>query len=448
MVDQLQGGPALLRYFRTSAGLVRETVAAELNVSQSTLFNWENGRTEGLDRDRLVALDALYGAGGVLRDLYLALRTPDALLPTEQWWHNYQGLSRPCWVWLRTADGRPGTAQVIAGPFMADCEIPAEDGVFLQVYASAPNPAVHVRIDGGGWADFGAGVIPANIGARVLNAVDLAVVGSRDNPDNALVVAARSWLPHTEYKGQSGWFALMKERLGEQAERTRTTFAAAAKAVVSTRTDVSAVPASLDEVQRHWGGDSYRRLREARGLSLKDTADLASKLDTSLPQISKDHVRRLELGSAPRVPQLLERLDATLGADGRTCTVEVTGIETTGGFTKVTFPTYWIGPVWVQFVCIGQAKDNSATLLWSPWCKTLTLSHGVVVTTRRSEPSQPPLRIKLPTGWEIRAGVGVHPRAVDVQTGWGLINADLGIAALRRYFAVVRQVFDGARHHR
>ncbi|PRY35084.1 helix-turn-helix domain-containing protein [Umezawaea tangerina] len=445
MADQLGSRPGLLQDFRTRAGFAPEAVATKLGVGRTTIFNWENGRTDGPDQHQLKALDELYGAGGVLRDLYLALRTPDALPSGGQWYHNFQGESGPCWAWVRVKGDKHRIVYVDAGPFRAEQKVQPGAGVFLQAHAFAPNPPVHVQIEGEGWADFGKGVLPPDIGAPVVNAIDIAVIGPRDTPDYALVMAGKSWLPYTKYKGMPTWFAALKERLGDQVERARTALVSAARAVVSMKTDVSSMPASLDEVPRHWGGEPYRRLRDARGLSLQDIAELATKLDASLPPVTKDHVHRLEHGSTPRVPQLVERLDAVLGADGRTCTVEVTDVQATGRLTAITFPTYWIGPVWVQFLRTGQTEDNNATLLWSPWRKKLTLCHSVVVTTRRAEPAQPPLRVDLPPGWEVRAGVGVHPRAVDVQVGWGLINVDLGSAALGRYFAVMKQAFDGAR---
>jgi transcriptional regulator with XRE-family HTH domain len=445
MVDRLRDRPALLRYYRIHAGLGQDTAAKAAGVgSPTTVHNWETGRTEGPNLRQLAALDERFGAGGALRDLYLALRTPDALTPAEHWWHNFQGKSGPCWGWIRIPGGQPGTAQVDAGPFRVDCEIPAKTGLFLQAHGFTPNPPVHVRVDGGGWVDFGHGILPRDIGAQVVNAVDIAVVGPRGELDNALIVASKLWLPHRRFPNDPGWFTTMTKEFGHQVERAKTALARAARAAVSSKTDVSSSPVSLEEVPRHWGGDRYRQLREARGLSLQDAAELASELDLALVPITKDHVYRLERGATPRVPQLVERLDSVLGADGRTCTAEVKEIHTTGGIAEIAFPPYWVGPIWVQFLRSGHSEKNNAALLWSPWRKDLALCDGVVVTTRRSEPSMPPLRVELRSGWRVRAGVGAHPRAVDVQEGWGLMPAD-GFAALARYFSVLEQVLRGAR---
>lgn len=441
MADQLLSRAAFLRFFRAEvAGLPQEAVARAVGVqSPTTVHNWETGTTDGPSLRQLAALDERFGAGGALRGVYLALRTPDALPPSEDWWCNFQGESGPCWAWLRVPGDRSGTAHLDAGPFRVDCEVPAGTGLFLQAYAFASNPAVRVRVEGGGWVDFGHGILPTGIGAPVVDATDVAVIGPRGELDQALVVASRSWLPHEKYEGKSGWFTTLKKHLGDRVEVARNALSAAAKAVVSTKSDVSASPASLDEVPRHWGGEQYRRLRHARGLSLSDTAELASDLDVSLPRVTRDHIHRFERGAKPRVPQLVERLDTVLGADGRTCAAEATSIETGGRFADITFPSYWVGPVWVQFLCGGKAEDDSATLLWSPWHKHLALRDGVVVTTRRSEPSMSPLRVKLPSGWRVRAGVGVHPNAVDVNEGWGLISREVGFPVLAHYFSVVEQ---------
>ncbi|MFD5089805.1 helix-turn-helix domain-containing protein [Amycolatopsis thailandensis] len=446
MVDQLLSRPALLRYWRVElAGLGLDAVARAAGVeSPTTIHNWEAGHTDGPSLRQLAAVDERFDAGGTLRDVYLALRTPDALNSAEKWWCNFQGESGPCWAWLRVPGGQPGTAHVDAGPFRVDCEIPADTGVFLQAHAFASNPAVHVRIDGGGWVDFGYGIVPTGIGTLVVDAVDVAVVGPRAELEQAFAVASRSWLPH-RYQGNPRWFTSLKKHLGRRVEVARSALSAAAKAAVSTKSDVSSSLASLEEVPRHWGGERYRQLRNARGLSLQDTAELASDLDPSLAPVTKDHIHRLEHGATPRVTQLVERLDTVLGADGRTCTAEVTGIQGTGRFTEITFPSYWVGPVWVQFLLTGQAEKNSATLLWSPWHKRLDLRHGVVVTTRRSEPSMPPLQVDLAAGWRVRAGVGVHPRAVDVNEGWGLISREVGFPVLAYYFSVVEQAMRAPR---
>ncbi|MEH0931438.1 helix-turn-helix transcriptional regulator [Micromonospora sp. CPCC 205558] len=445
MANQLHSRAALLRWWRTEQSeLSLEELARAVGVeSPTTIHNWETGRTDGPRPHQLAALDTCFGVGGTLHGLYAALRTPDALDATPRWWQNFQGESRPCWAWLRVAGGQPGVARIDAGPFRLDCEVPAGEGVFVQAYAFASNPAVIVRLDRPGWVDFGYGVLPTNIGTDVIDAVRFAVVGPRGPLDHALAQASRAWLPH-EFGGSDRWFDNLKQHFGHfghRVEVARHAVLAAMKAAVSTGIDVSSVDASRDGVPQHWGSERYRRLRVARGLSLSDLAQLTSALDPDLSAVTKDHLHRLEHGSAPRIPDLVERLDMALGADGRTCTAEVTAIQEVDRGVEITFPSYWVGPVWVQFLRFGKATESRARLIWSPWHKNLKLCDGVVVTTRRSEPTNAPLRIDLAAGWHVRAGVGVHPRAIDVNEGWGLVSRDMAFATLAHYFKVLEAAF-------
>ncbi|RAO02161.1 hypothetical protein LAH08_02387 [Micromonospora noduli] len=448
MVEHLHHRPALLRWWRTEQSeLSLEELARSIGVSPATMHNWETGQTDGPSLQQLAMLDDRLGQGEVLHGLVVALRTPDAHDATPRWWRNFQGESRPCWAWLRVAGTQLGVARIDAGPFRLDCVVPAGDGVFVQAYAFASNPAVTVELDRAGWVDFGYGVLPADIGTDIVDAVNFAIIGPRDSPDHALAEASRAWLPSKF--GQDRWFDTMKRRFGQRVEVARHAMSAAVKAAVSTGVDVSSTDASRDAVPRHWGGDRYRRLRVARGLSLSELAQLASEQDLGLPVVTKDHLHRLEHGSTPRVPQLVERLDTALGADGRTCTVEVTSVQNVDRGVEITFPSYWIGPIWVQFLQSGKPPEHRARLIWSPWHKNLKLCDGVVVTTRRSEPSNAPLRIDLTAGWSVRAGVGVHPRAVDVNEGWGLLSRDVAFDTLAHYFKVLEAAFrnssDGTR---
>lgn len=342
--QQLHRRPVLLRWWRTEqSALSLEELARAAGVSPATMHNWETGRTEGPSLRRLAVLDDRLGAGEVLHGLYVALRTPDALDAAPRWWRNFQGESRPCWAWLRVAGTQPGVARIDADPFRLDCAVPAGEGVFVQAYAFASNPAVTVELDRAGWVDFGYGVLPAGIGTDVIDAVKIAVIGPRGPLDHAMVEASRAWLPSKF--GPDRWFDTLERRFGHRVEVVRHAVSAAMKAVVSTGVDVSSADASRDAVPRHWGGDRYRRLRVACGLSLSDLAQLASEQDPDLPAVTKDHLHRLEHGSTPRVPQLVERLDMALGADGRTCTAEVTKIQDVDRGVEINFPPYWIGPV-------------------------------------------------------------------------------------------------------
>ncbi|MFI6072662.1 helix-turn-helix transcriptional regulator [Actinoplanes sp. NPDC051343] len=423
MAEHLRSRNALLRWWRvTQSTLTLEAMARAAGVGVSTLHNWETGVTGSPGTTQLAALDDRLGAGGALRGIYAAIGTPDAFRPEVAWWFNYQGEPRPCWAWIRIPGDRPVNAEVDAGPFRAEFSVPPGDGVFLQAYAFATNPAVHVAIETGGWVAFGYGELPADLGAEILDAANFAIVGPRGSLDPALMAATHRYLP--DKFGRKAWFETLRRRFGDRVLVAREALSHVLQKRLDDNVDVSAAVASRDEVARHWGGELYKHLRIARGLSLNDLAEEASRQDPSLPAITRTHVNRLEEGGMPRVPQLLERLDRALDADGRTCAVELDpdAMRVVGqGLVDLHFPSYWIGPVWLQFLRSSRAAGDRVELIWRPWRKSVTVRDGVVATTRRAEPGMAPLRVKLPSGWNLRAGVGSHPRAVDVNEGWGLL---------------------------
>ena len=438
MTDPLTSRAGLLGWWRTRhTTLGLDAVGRSVNVAAATVHNWESGHTDGPGVEQLRALDARYGAGGALHGLYEALRTPKALDPAVGWWFNFQGESGPCWAWVRVDGDRAAQAEADAGPFRVEFEVPPRHGVFVQAWAFTSNPAVHVAIGAPGWVDFGYGELPADVGAPVVDAVDVAIVGPRGSLDPALLTASNSFLPYL--LGRETWFDKMKRQLGRRIEVARHAMSRLVNLPWrSVPSDLSGAGGSRDEVPRHWPGERYRHLRQARGLSLTDVAALASAREPSLPPVTRDHVHRLEHGSTPRVPELVQRLDMVLGADGRTCAValdEASMRAVDGGFDLV-FPAYWIGPVWIQFLRTGDQAGAKAELLWKPWSKSLVPCDGVVVTTRRSTRASGPLRVTLPPGWEVRAGVGVHPRAIDVNEGWGLTR-EAAYDTLSHYYGVV-----------
>jgi hypothetical protein len=339
---------------------------------------------------------------------------------------------------LRVAGDEPGIGSVNAGPFSVDIEVPPGLGIFLQAYAFTDNPPVHATLDIPGWVDFGYGLLPSEIDAQVIDAAQHAVISSSGTRDPALSTATSMWLPG-KFGGRGKWFEELRGRLGHRVDAVRHVLLSSLKAPIGTRSDVSTSHASREEVPRHWDGVRFEALRQARGLSLSDLAVAATALDESLPRVSRDHIHRFEHGSTPRVPQLVERLDMALGADGRSCTIQTSATRVTSTVTEVAFPSYWIGPIWVQFLAVAPVVDVRARLTWKPWHKGLILRDGVVVTTRKSTRNQQALRVEAPEGWNVVAGVGVHPRAIDVNDGWGLVTPEAAFETLAHYYKVLEQ---------
>lgn len=460
MAGPLADRGSLLRWWRTElTQLGLDAVARAVDRSPTTVHNWETGRTEGPSIDQLEEIDTRYKAGRALQGLYAAIRTPHALEAAAHWWMNFQGPSGPCWAWLRVDGEQSTTARVEAGPFALDVQVPPGSGVFVQAYAFTDNPPVHVVMRHAGWVDFGYGLVPPQIGVVVVDAAAGAVIGSRPLPDPALKMATGLWLPG-KFGDGGRWFEELKRRLGHRVESTRQALLAAVKGPVGTGSDLRRSHASRASVPQRWDGPRYEALRQARGLSLSDLAKASTILDERLPPVSRDHIHRLEHGATPRLPQLPERLDMALGADGRTCTIEVPSRRVGATTIEIDFPSYWIGPVWVQFLASKDTGTDTGTdteapatdppgspsetgtrgkLIWSPWHKSLWLRDGVVVTTRRHAKNQKALRVVSPPGWSVVAGVGAHPRAVDVNEGWGLVSNEAAFAALRHYYTVLEQ---------
>lgn len=463
MTEPLTDRGLLLRWWRKDlAELSLEAAARAAGVrSQTTVHNWESGRTEGPSGAQLKLLDQRYRASGALLGLYSAIRTPDALEAAAQWWKNFQGPSGPCWAWLRVQSKQSTVARVEAGPFAVDVEVPAGSGVFVQAYAFTNNPPVHVTLAHRGWADFGYGIVPPQIGVPIVDAAADAVIGPRQLPDPALLTATKVWLPGL-FGSHDRWFDELKMRLGHRVESTRQTLLAAAKGPFGTGSDLRGSHASREDVQRRWDASRFETLRLARGLSLSDLADASSALDQTLPTISRDHIHRFEHGATPRVPQFVERLDMALGADGQTCTVAVDSTRVGPALIDVNFPSFWIGPVWIQFLApqskgtVGIRSERNdlrpvktgakARLTWKPWHKSLLVRDGVVVTTRKAAVNQRPLRVEFPPGWNVIAGVGVHPRAVDVNEGWGLVTTEAAFDSLRHYYGILDQALRHTRN--
>ena len=443
--SELGSRSALLRFWRTEiAGRGLEAAARAAGVaSATTVHNWETGKAvRGPTSDQVELLDRYYDAGGALADLFAALRTPDALEPSTQWWNNFQGESRPCWAWLRSSSGSGTRAVAEVGPFSVSVDVPARTGVFLQARAFVANPPVRVTLDDAGWVDFGYGLLPSRLSAPVVEANQSSLIGPRGDLDPALA-QARGWWLASEFG--RGWFAELRHRLGARVDAVREVVTSKIRDGLGAPTDLRDAAASRDSVARHWDGHRYERLRVARGLSLDSAAALANRLKPARP-VSRDSIHRLETAAAtrPSNDQLPSLLDTVYRADGRTCCTAVPA-RPEGRRTVVEFPEYWVGPVWVQFLRRSGPVHGDAQLRWAPWFKPLRVRDGTVVTCRRSERSSKPLEVRLPEGWDVLAGVGVHDLAIDVNEGWGFIDIAAARAALTRYWSVLEEVMRPAR---
>jgi hypothetical protein len=413
----------------------------------ATISYWEHGQ-RGVDHFSLEWLDGCYKAGGALMDMARATGSPGGLDARMTWWHNFTGPNGPVWAWLR-----PGTGQSVLGAHLfwgpARVEFTRRcgaEGVIVVAPASIPNPPVRVELDAAGWADFGCGHVPKELGIMRLHAI------VRARP-----YKARSNITNVDTEEVRKFGIARRPQLTEVLELFHSVDDPAQKQVrTPTFSDLTANDdRSAGEENVELRGDMYRRLRKARGLSQPDAATLVTALLPEFPAVDYRKIDRLEHGGNPGVERLTSRLDTVYSADGHLCHEAVThslreprrewqatfapdwcGAMISNAFT-VTFPRYWVGPIWIRFKSPAPSDVANVLLRWEPWQKPVRVRSGTTITTRCSGTSDP-LVVDVPLGWTIEAGLGVDRFAVDVQEGWSAIDE----SAAKKIFEQMRSVFE------
>src|SRR4029453_18822623 len=171
-----------------------------------------------------------------------------------------------------------------------------DNGVFVTSPVSMPNPAVWVRLAQAGWVDFGRGEIPDQLGVPVVSALAAAEVAGGGHSAAGLVA------PHIvdRFTGDPAFAEAVLRFFSDREDLVRQVF--------STRQGwdrLTLVTASAPEARSSPGGAPLpaptdpRRLREARGLSQADAAQLVTKLLPEHP-VSGDQIRSAENGGRPR----------------------------------------------------------------------------------------------------------------------------------------------------
>lgn len=405
----------LLHTWRTQvAGCGQATVVAEIGVSAGLASMWETGARR-ISIDHLRRLDGLHSADGALVDLALALDTPQGLPPRTLWAHNPQGPSRPHWAWLRP---RPGEGRVDAlllwGAFAFDCSAPCDDrGFFVTSPVSMPNPPVWVHLRAPGWVDFGQGRIPDELGVPAFEAVTAARLSTGGQSPVGLVDPSVV----TRFRREPRFAEAVVDFFGLKAELIRQVFSAVEPK--NYMADLTTDPPGPVAATRPFDGPALRALREARGLSQADAAQLASDMLPDHP-VSEDQVRVLERGGNPRPRLLRSRLDTAYRGDGVTG-VEDLDVAGTRSPYAIEFPPFWIGPIWVALEGDDPAPGR-VELAFGRHRKHVMARPGVTLTCRRSIPEKEPLVVSCPPGWRVDAGVGHRPEARDVNWGWRDVN--------------------------
>jgi transcriptional regulator with XRE-family HTH domain len=455
-------GARILRAWREHAGLSSADLARAVPVERAAVSNWESGtrgRKTAASIDIVekisegLRLSSLHRAG--LLTLWQAAGSPAALPPRVEWSHNYQPPSGPVWAWLRV---RPGQTHVVAAlwwgePLQGHVDTDAPpDGVLIQFPTSVPNPPLQITLEQPGWVDFGRGSIPAEvadkIGVPLLKATDLvtdripfeAPLPARDER------LLRPWFRRARALAEDyglKW-SLVVPHLG-YARSDR-----APQALDGSGLEISAWPGTVDVdddgliiSQLRMSPEQVHQLRDARGLSRVGAAERVTRLDPLRP-VSHKAIESLEAsGRVPSESKVIMRMDMVYGADGRL------GVDRTFNSRspvhgrarqhEIRFPSYWNGPVWLQVLGAAPGESGLVELTWGLWRRRQRVRSGAVVTTRKAVIDGPPLRVRLPDGWDVVAGAGVMPTALDINRGWYPASISAAITLLREGVAAVRR---------
>ncbi len=157
--------------------------------------------------------------------------------------------------------------------------------------------------------------------------------------------------------------------------------------------------------------------------------------------VTDDQIILLETGGHPRVEHLRSRLDVIYRADGHSATESVP-VEDHGSHHTVTFPPWWVGPIWVALDAPDVEAAGQVTLRWTPWEKNLRLCGGTTVSARKDTGPWPPPQVHPPPGWTVDAGIGRHPSAADINQDWHAIAGSSARRIFNDYAPVYLQLFN------
>lgn len=453
---------ALLRAWRQHSGWSQAEVADALHVSPATVSSWETGARR-ISLPLLQQLDAEYLAGGCLLDLVRALGTPlgfqaelrreggrdpdsapperaTRAMPHTYWGHLPSGASGPLWVWLR-----PGSGDRIRGMCYSGAvgvrldEICGPRGIFLTASAMDCASPLHAVLAEPGWVDFGRGIPPAWLGARVksfLQFRDLEFVKHHPRWMQFMTESLR--------RRDHGDPSTLRDRLAEvigadDAERLTASYRRSAHEATSRprATSRARVPPGMQVPPRPQvpGGPTrprppatpserralHRRLREARGLSQAEAAAALTALSGAAKPVSLHQVHNYESGRSKvqRLPQLPAMLDVIYGGWGWTCFEPVRLRRVAPGIVEAPFPPWWRGPV-----CVGVrpeaagASDGAVTFAWPASALAHQDLEGEPRVFTFCRATDEPLRVQAPQGWAVQAHMGYDPDAIDANDDW------------------------------
>lgn len=404
----------LLRWWRSDVrGLTQQQAADQLCVQASALSNWERG-TRAIPAD-LTQIDRALAGGQVLADLLRAHGTPQGLKPDRSWSKVFPGPSGPVWMWLRS----PSSSISLAAEWgVASLEIEMElgaNGVFLTLPVSVHDSPVIVRLSKPGWVDFGRGELPPGVpDASVIEAVNHFRPSSADGTFMQLFVSSMIGKMSTRSRD-----IVQVARL---APRQVARFFAALSS--GTAPDPPPIPPpSVHDRDKGLDRLGFAQLRQARGLSLMEVAEILSA-ETDL-EVSRDTLRRFESGiGTPHERMLPAGLDHVLGAEGHLAALD---IRSASGDGAVSVPCYWRGPVWIEIE--GRAETPDLTLQRGKWHREVEAPGRVLLSFHWFDPAVP-LRIRAPANVRWTFGIGRRAAAESIDQNWAPGTFDVAQEAI------------------
>lgn len=444
----------ILRAWREHAGLSLSTLAARTYMGISTLSMWEHGSrgrrmTASLETAQRIAsaLELPQAETMALLGLWQSGESAHALPPRRYWAHNFDEPNGPAWVWLRPAIGKESTvANLALGVSMRkQVELGGSPaGTLIQFPLTAPNPALEIHFNRPAWADFGEGELPADVAEKLgLKLIEIGDLIHGPLTPDALIM---------EQPRHSYFWLLMIRETAEQVRFRWPLFIALVNFLLpqgAPRSLVGAAPwalpanvavdsSGLIETQLLITPRQLQRLREARGMGRRAAAAAATAMLPTVPVTAK-MIEVLETsGRLPRSSGVLSRLDMVYRYDGHISIECMFGRHfAPGGRASpidILFPVFWRGPVWLQFSGPADSAVGVTELAWGLLgCRHLVRA-GTVVTTRKASADSPPVRVTLPRGWSVAAGLGVPPGAFDIGHDWRALS-------LRGAHSIAREVF-------
>jgi transcriptional regulator with XRE-family HTH domain len=461
----------ILRVWRQHAGLTQRELAdklAQLHEESpderavpvsgpTTLLQWEKGSRSphpvmvrrlgealGLSPDEQDALIGMWRAAGSVV----------ALPPRPRWEHNYQPESDrkqhpdaqggPAWVWLRCASGVDTVLVSVGwGPWGEDIRVPAtRSGMLASAPFSLPNPPIQVTFTQPSWADFGNGVVPQGVSDRLQikrfvaanlahgRLVDPPELSPKEEAEVKLGLIGMKWLG--ESKVNIFW-SQIKPRLGAMRPSDEARPLEGVTIVQTNWTDplltdgqgdlvdqILQTPAQIKSIRK-----AGRNLSAEAAAQAVNSEDLADEYDT----ISSNQIENLERrGTIPVSPRIIARLDHVYGMDGYlgiervfNSRAKMIQVDKKGRWI-IRFPEFWIGPIWLQLRAPGrlgeEGSEGRLDLYWGPWRRLQMVKDATIVTTRKSTARNDTLLARPPKGWNLIAGTGAVPGAIDINGHW------------------------------